>query len=45
MGRDKKALDGITFVLDGPNGIESVTDVDVALIEGAIDAIREPGER
>ena len=45
MGRDKKALDGVTFVLDGPNGIESVTDVDVALIEGAIDAIREPGER
>lgn len=45
MGRDKKALDGVTFVLDGPNGIESVTDVDVALIEAAIDAIREPGER
>ena len=25
MGRDKKALDGITFVLDGPNGVEQVT--------------------
>ena len=45
MGRDKKALDGITFVLDGPNGIESVTEVDVVLIEAALDAIREPGER
>ncbi len=45
MGRDKKALDGITFVLDGPNGVESVTGVDVGLIEAAIDAIRDPGER
>ena len=44
MGRDKKALDGITFVLDGPNGVESVTDVDVALIEDAIDAIRGEGD-
>ena len=23
MGRDKKALDGLTFVLDGPDGVES----------------------
>ena len=45
MGRDKKALDGITFVLDGPNGVESVTGVDVALIEDAIDAIRGEGDR
>lgn len=44
MGRDKKALDGITFVLDGPNGVESVTGVDVALIEDAIDAIRGEGD-
>ena len=27
MGRDKKALDGLTFVLDGPNGVEVVADV------------------
>jgi 5-deoxy-5-amino-3-dehydroquinate synthase len=27
MGRDKKALDGLTFILDGPNGVEVVTDV------------------
>jgi 5-deoxy-5-amino-3-dehydroquinate synthase len=27
MGRDKKALDGLTFVLDGPRGVEVVSDV------------------
>ena len=27
MGRDKKALDGLTFVLDGPDGVEQVTGV------------------
>jgi 5-deoxy-5-amino-3-dehydroquinate synthase len=36
MGRDKKALDGLTFVLDGPRGVEVVagvapTDVKAAL--------------
>mgnify|MGYP006279600659 FL=1 len=40
MGRDKKALDGITFVLDGPDGVESVTGVPLALIEESIDAVR-----
>jgi 5-deoxy-5-amino-3-dehydroquinate synthase len=45
MGRDKKALDGITFVLDGPNGVESVTGVDVSLIEDSINAIRVEGDR
>ncbi|MCU1398483.1 MAG: aroB [Acidimicrobiales bacterium] len=28
MGRDKKALDGLTFVLDGPDGVEVVPGVD-----------------
>lgn len=28
MHRDKKALDGLTFVLDGPNGVEVVVGVD-----------------
>ena len=28
MGRDKKALDGLTFVLDGPAGVEVVGGVD-----------------
>ena len=45
MGRDKKALDGITFVLDGPNGVESVTGVDVSIIEDSINAIRIEGDR
>jgi len=45
MGRDKKALDGITFVLDGPEGVEPVTGVDRADIEAAIDAVRSEGDR
>jgi 5-deoxy-5-amino-3-dehydroquinate synthase len=45
MGRDKKALDGITFVLDGPDGVESVTGVDVSIIEDSINAIRIEGDR
>ncbi len=28
MGRDKKAVDGLTFVLDGPTGVEVVAGVD-----------------
>ena len=31
MGRDKKALDGLTFVLDGPEGVEVVAGVDPAV--------------
>lgn len=27
MGRDKKAVDGLTFVLDGPAGVEVVAGV------------------
>jgi 5-deoxy-5-amino-3-dehydroquinate synthase len=45
MGRDKKALDGLTFVLDGPLGVESVTGVSLELIEAAIEAIRTEGDR
>ncbi len=45
MSRDKKALDGITFVLDGPNGVESVTGVEMSLIQDSIDAIRAEGDR
>ena len=40
MGRDKKALDGLTFVLDGPDGVELVTDVPVGLIVEALHATR-----
>ena len=28
FARDKKAVAGVTFVLDGPNGVESVTGID-----------------
>ncbi len=40
MSRDKKALDGITFVLDGPNGIESVRVEDKALLLDALKAVQ-----
>jgi 5-deoxy-5-amino-3-dehydroquinate synthase len=40
MSRDKKALDGITFVLDGPNGIESVRVDDKALLLDALSAVQ-----
>ena len=40
MGRDKKALDGLTFVLDGPNGVETVTGIDRNILEEAMEALR-----
>lgn len=40
FGRDKKALDGITFVLDGPDGVETVRINDRALLVDALDAMR-----
>jgi 5-deoxy-5-amino-3-dehydroquinate synthase len=36
MARDKKALGGLTFVLDGPTGVELVTDVDPAAVRAAL---------
>ncbi len=39
MGRDKKALDGLTFVLDGPAGVEQVVGVSRAHIDAAFDAM------
>ena len=41
MARDKKALDGLTFVLDGPGGVEVVSDVPRADVEAALDAMEE----
>ena len=35
MGRDKKALDGLTFVLDGPQGVEVVAGVAPVALEAA----------
>jgi len=41
MSRDKKVLGaGLTFVLDGPAGLEVVTDVDIGLVRSALDAVR-----
>jgi 5-deoxy-5-amino-3-dehydroquinate synthase len=43
FGRDKKAVDGITFVLDGPNGLETVAGVGLDAIEPAFERIRADG--
>jgi 5-deoxy-5-amino-3-dehydroquinate synthase len=40
MGRDKKALAGLTFVLDGPAGVEPVTGVALDVVAEGIDAVR-----
>lgn len=37
--RDKKAVDGITFVLDGPDGVEPVIVDDVDLLRATLDAV------
>jgi 5-deoxy-5-amino-3-dehydroquinate synthase len=39
FSRDKKAVDGVTFVLDGPDGVEPVRIDDRALLRGAFDAV------
>jgi 5-deoxy-5-amino-3-dehydroquinate synthase len=40
FARDKKAIDGITFVLDGPRGVEVVRDVPRSTIEATLAACR-----
>ncbi|MGV3760081.1 MAG: 3-dehydroquinate synthase, partial [Actinomycetota bacterium] len=40
MGRDKKALDGLTFVLDGPDGVEVVPGIDPAVAADVLDSMR-----
>ena len=42
FGRDKKAIGGVTFILDGPNGVEPVRDVDRDAIDAALDRVVEP---
>jgi 5-deoxy-5-amino-3-dehydroquinate synthase len=37
MGRDKKALDGLTFVLDGPDGVEVVESVPEAAARATLE--------
>ena len=39
FGRDKKALDGVTFVLDGPDGPEIVTGVSTDVLAEAYDRL------
>lgn len=36
MRRDKKATSGLVFILDGPAGLETVSDVDPSLVMGAL---------
>ena len=37
MGRDKKALNGLTFVLDGPDGVEVVEQVPEAAVRSTLE--------
>ena len=40
FGRDKKATRSLTFVLDGPDGVEPVTGIDEAVLREALSALR-----
>ena len=40
LARDKKAVDGLTFVLDGPDGVEVVTGLDPTVVREALSAVR-----
>ena len=40
MARDKKAVDGLTFVLDGPDGIQVVPGVDPGLARSTLEQLR-----
>ena len=42
MHQDKKAVDGLTFVLDGVHGIETVRGVTTAALDAAFDALLVP---
>ena len=37
MHRDKKAVDGLTFILDGPNGVEVVPGVDEVAVHSTLE--------
>jgi len=39
FARDKKAVRGVTFVLDGPDGVEPVTDVEERFVREALEAV------
>lgn len=40
VGRDKKAVHGVTWVLDGPDGVEPVRGIDPALVDEAMEVLR-----
>ena len=40
MTRDKKAVEGFTFVLDGPNGLEIVKDIEEILVRETLKKVR-----
>ena len=40
MARDKKAVDGLTFALDGPTGIEVVASIDPGLVRDTLETVR-----
>ena len=40
FSRDKKAIDGVTFVLDGPAGVETVVGVDPEVLAASFEAVR-----
>jgi 5-deoxy-5-amino-3-dehydroquinate synthase len=40
MGRDKKAVDGLTFVLDGPGGVEVVPGIEPEVARACLEEIR-----
>jgi 5-deoxy-5-amino-3-dehydroquinate synthase len=42
MHRDKKAIGGLTFVLDGPEGVEVVPDVDPTTARAALEDLTHP---
>ena len=42
MARDKKAVDGLTFVLDGPRGVEVVRGVERAEVEATLAEMQVP---
>ena len=42
MARDKKALDGLTFVLDGPAGVEVVPGVPEEPVRAALTSVTHP---
>jgi 5-deoxy-5-amino-3-dehydroquinate synthase len=40
MARDKKAVDGFTFVLDGPRGVEVVAGIDRVALEATLEEMQ-----